>query len=760
MATPFTVFRNYSGILMATLCALLMIAFVVADPLTQYLGGGSSSDGGNTARARETVVSWDGGSLNERQLADLVLHRRLLAEFQRSVYTTGAAKAQGAGVTDLSLATLRVRPLELPESYEQGVERDVVRTKLLAERARKSGIVVSDEAILDYLRGLGRDRVSSDEMRSMLTRMSVGGRRATIEFIFNLLRDAILQKNYLTSHQFSFATVLPAERWDDWRKVNERIVLEVAPIAVEKYLDKAPEPSDAEVEALFEEYKNRAPSPDLLSAYGNVELASPLPAFATPAQVKLQYVVAEFDDFVNRVADEVTEEEVVAFYKENRESFIKADQALFGADDAESEESESDAADPADAVSDEATEESPPRSDEPAATTEEAMTADSPAAEGTPDSADDSEDDRNPLRDGDSAEAVEEEEEEEEAASDTPAATEGDAPNDDEYQTLEEVRPEILKRIAEQKAAERLQKFVDGLYRELDDLRGEYFDAALDAEDAGKEAPAPPAALADLAPLAKEHGLKLVTTDALSMLDLRGETFGRSVNADDTAPQALPLWIMAFREGGLDLYDPLVTYDLDGNRYLSVITTRTDRVVPKLADVREEVVAAWKRDKAAEMALAEAKKLAEAAQGAGKSLSEHFADDDQINATETDPFSFLTIGNVSPTTGDVSLRLSQPEPLASPGPDLLAKAFDLGAGDVAAALNHDRSIVYMMRVAQRLGTSEELRGEFQRDGSRWFGMPAMLRDRVRRAATTLVSDLEAEANVEWLRTPDSPGESG
>jgi hypothetical protein len=754
MATPFTVFRNYSGILMAALCAMLMVAFVVADPLMQYMGGGGGG-GGRSQAALERVVSWDGGSLNERQLADMVLHRRLLANFQQAVYELGARDAQASGVQDLSVESLRVKPLELPTSPEQGVERDVVFTKLVAERAQKAGMVVSDEAVLDYLRGLGRDRVSSDQMRDLLGNMSVGGRRATIEFIFNLLREAILKKNYTTSHQFSFFTVLPQERWADWLQGNERIVLEVAPIDIEKYLDKVPEPTDAEIEEYFEANKLRDASPDVLTEYGNVTLPTPTPGFATPPQVKLQYLVAEFDQVATQVADEVTDEEIAAFYEENREQFIEADEALFG-EDAADDEVKSDA--------EESDAEGSTDADQAETDQTDADPSEAEAAEATPPTDDPSADDSNPLRSGsnDSAATEEEEEEEEEAAEETSAdkPADGAEPATGEgaikYQPLDEVKGEIRRVLAERRAADRLQTLMEGVKRELDDAHDKYFDAVLDAEDAKQDPPAPPKELADLGPIAEKHGLKRVETEGLSLYELSRQTIGRSMNADEAAKGAR-LWMMAFAQDYVELFDPILTYDIDGNRYLTVVTERTDRVIPELKDVRDKVVAQWKRAKAAELALEDAKKLASAAQESGKSLSEHFADDDAINATETDPFAFLTIGDVPNTTGAAPLRLSQPEPLASPGPELMKRAFELAPGEVGAALNHDRSIVYLMRVAQKLGTPEELRGEFKRD-PRWFGLPATLQRRVSRSVGTMIDDLFEQKNVEWDRSPDTRGE--
>ena len=98
------------------------------------------------------------------------------------------------------------------------------------------------------------------------------------------------------------------------------------------------------------------------------------------------------------------------------------------------------------------------------------------------------------------------------------------------------------------------------------------------------------------------------------------------MDADETAPQPLFTWIRAFREGELNLYEPATSYDSQSNLYLWLITDRMERVVPELDDVRDEVVAAWKREKAADKALERAEELAGEAEQSGKTLRECFMD--------------------------------------------------------------------------------------------------------------------------------------
>jgi hypothetical protein len=85
---------------------------------------------------------------------------------------------------------------------------------------------------------------------------------------------------------------------------------------------------------------------------------------------------------------------------------------------------------------------------------------------------------------------------------------------------------------------------------------------------------------------------------------------------------------------------------------------------------------------------------------------------------------------------------------------LLEGVFDLKDGEVGAELNHDRSIAYVLRIAERIGSEDELRREFLRDGDRWLGSEALVRSRAQSKVMALVGNLLEESGLEWERTPD------
>lgn len=366
MASSFSFFRKHTGIMMVFLCGAAMLAFVVADPLLQYLdsagrGGSGGVDGGAVA------VSWDGGELTEDKLGSLVNRRQVLAGFLRQVEAVGYQAALAEGAVDPQRL---VAPLELPATYEQGVEQNVVNTHLFAEAAREAGIVVSDETIRDYLTDVGFRKVTREQMRGILQQMGGGGRGGySVDYIFDLLRDALLARNYLASYTFQFQTVLPEQRYKEWLRVNDRVVVEAAAVNVADLTSEVADPSDAELKEFYEEYKDRVPQP---MRVGNIELPSPTPGFATPRRVVLQYAMADMAIEAEKQLENVTDEEIETYYEENKSQFIEAG-ALLGEDEEDDLTEDEDQA-----GSDEASEEgSQPEADEEEAADGDTSTGDS-----------------------------------------------------------------------------------------------------------------------------------------------------------------------------------------------------------------------------------------------------------------------------------------------------------------------------------------------------------------------------------------------
>jgi hypothetical protein len=322
MASPFRIFRKYQKTLLVIAGVVLMFVFVVGDSLVSYLTGSRNPRTGDERDARAVAVHWDGGSLTNRQLSDLVFRRHILNHFLGQIEAAGEMPSREAGVDP---PELRVQTLRSADTPAQHVEESVVVTKLYAEAAKAAGMKVSDATLLQYLDELGRHNVSREQMRAILNGSQSGGGRASIDYVMDALREAMLARDYLNSHAFAIRTVTPVQRWNDWLKVNDRIIVEAAAIPAQLFLADVKEPTEAEITSYFDKYKNREASPEL---YGVTELPSPTPGFKIPRKVDLQFVQANYDEFLAKAEEKVTDAEIAKYYDQHKNQFEKANTGL------------------------------------------------------------------------------------------------------------------------------------------------------------------------------------------------------------------------------------------------------------------------------------------------------------------------------------------------------------------------------------------------------------------------------------------------
>ena len=177
--------------------------------------------------------------------------------------------------------------------------------------------------------------------------------------------------------------------------------------------------------------------------------------------------------------------------------------------------------------------------------------------------------------------------------------------------------------------------------------------------------------------------------------------------------------------------------------------------MPKLDEVRDEVVKAWKLREAGKLGTEAGRRTGQGSQEKGGSLADAIAGDSSLAAIKTDPFAFFTVGTVSRDTQQVqSFRLSEPDGIVAAGPEFMEKVFALKEGEVAAAPNHNDSVAYVVKIADHQNTQDELRQAFLGEDYNWYGVPAMARGHFQTALRVVISDMLKSADVEWERDPD------
>lgn len=305
MASPFRVFRKHEKLLLVTAGLVAIFVFVIGDAIMSLVGSG-----GGAKRTNPVVATWNGGELKESEVQSATMMRNIARNF------LGEAAQKGYNVT---LTQPKVGILQNLIFPQQEIDRDsTILIRLLADKAREQGFVVDNEAINHYLTQLTQGKVSNPELGEILRKYNAG-RRVSHEMLFESLRTEMLAVQFVSAYLRGGGTLTPAQLWGPWKNLNDLITVETMAVPVDDLVENVEEPTDEQLRQFYEEHKDRVDRPVQIAGR-NVE--SPTPGFMTPAKVRLQYLVGDFDAFVDRIREEITDKEVKDYYEANKEQFV------------------------------------------------------------------------------------------------------------------------------------------------------------------------------------------------------------------------------------------------------------------------------------------------------------------------------------------------------------------------------------------------------------------------------------------------------
>lgn len=333
--------------------------------------------------------------------------------------------------------------------------------------------------------------------------------------------------------------------------------------------------------------------------------------------------------------------------------------------------------------------------------------------------------------------------------------TPGNQEPEAEFSPLEEVAEDIRGFIARSRASEKLDPALDAAMERMQIAAREYRRQMLELpEDAPR--PAPPAELANLSALAAESNLVYEETKPLDIFELSETEIGSAMDLDSPVMQNGRLergkfvYEVVFEDSTTNLYRPFKPMSMStGDRYIVMKIADTPRRVPPFDEAKSAVREAWIHREAVKLAQQRAEEFAAKATEAGQSLKEFFAGDEQIEVTETPAFSWFTQGGAASPEEGRGYRMSQPFGVTNVGRDFMETVFDLRGNEVKSALNHDKTIAYVVRVASEIETEESLRSTFLANANAWEGrLPfrqATMQDRQYEISRMLEEELDIEA---------------
>jgi len=316
-----------------------------------------------------------------------------------------------------------------------------------------------------------------------------------------------------------------------------------------------------------------------------------------------------------------------------------------------------------------------------------------------------------------------------------------------EIQPLWQVREQVRQSVAREKALPMMEKVMDQLMREMRRYEAQWrgWDAQK-ATNPDAPAPTPP----DFGDLARKNGVESKQTSLLArdaLLFSEEHTLGNSfIGQTPTESQA----VVNIAYGRMPLFQPQHSQDVQGNHYLFWKTEEKDATIPTFEEVRADVEDAWVREEARKLALEEANKLADEARKSNKSLTEVFANRADLPVTTTRPFTWK-FGGFMFGQQQIPITTSQVEGIENAGDGFMRTVYGLSVGEIATTMNETKKDAYIVRLVNTTPDLNVLHTMFMSTPYTAYGRAGENDARLRQA--NWLQELNAQANVQWLRAP-------
>ncbi|MDO4575033.1 MAG: hypothetical protein Q4D98_07450 [Planctomycetia bacterium] len=762
----FRTFRKNQKTWLTTLGVLAMFSFVF---IPTFQNDGSSSGGAKS----KVVTTRLFGDLSEVDMHNLLVQRQTFVAFLDSLVQEYSEKSDatlkklfesGKSMEDPELmlqmqkAQQTIRDISFfRQQIARYDERVLVNGWLQARYAERAGVVVSDGMIIAFMKKLMGNEITTQMVQEAKQKIGLSNPKVLDDF----LREELLASEYRRQFEVNFQGLPLSRQWDYFCRVYRSATIDAAPVAVMDYVAKVAEPSQEEMMKFFEENKNT-----LADAFLGT------PGFKNPKKVKVQYMVANLDKFADPAS--ITPEAIRAEYDRIKDfSFVKqpgedlkvdtANPFVQGQENAPAPEVP-DVTLPENAAPAESTPALPETIDL------QETPAPAPAEEAKPAEAAPA-----PVEEAKPAEAAPAPAPAEEAkpAEGAQAAHRGpfrqvafpgnippqagvsgtnyttQAPK--EYRPLSEVEGQIRESLARTAAIEKILKATDDATTELTafDRAIRKYEAKVYRNEGKPIDEAKP--VFDFAAMANKYGFDFVEVPLADELELLSVPIGMSRCEQGT--------YVTYILGTVPTYQPIRSFDMQDNIYLSWKTEEVESNVPNFSDagVKDRVVAAWKFDKARSLAKAEAERLAAECGKAGNLT----ALGDKVFASG--PFHWLTYGSILENQHSVQepqiseVKNVDTDTRKNAGENFMKAVFSLKEGEVGVAEDLSRSTYYVVQLKEFLPKDDVLQNMFAESPLDYYRTAANAD--LRAVAQSWLEQLATDAGLEWIREPrDMRGE--
>lgn len=302
-SSPFEIFRRNLKPLMVLLTLLALFAFVVLPALDTYLrrGGGSNSD--------PVVAEYDGISLTQSRVARATQQHRAVVGFlsdlgQETIRRGGVPQVPGFQF-DQESGQIQSIGIDANPSEEA-----TINTMRFYSEAQKAGFQLDDTSVRNWLSRYTDGLLSDNEIGSMLmqfTKNQMGPIQLYEQLRMHLLSDLYQRSAMVGLMNGRLPVSTPLAQWRNFLKTNQSATIDAYGVLVEEYIDQTDDsPSQSRITEVYQAGK------DLL-AYPDDQ--DPRPKFRRPDSARIEYLVADLNEFVEREKAKLSEEQIRAEYE-------------------------------------------------------------------------------------------------------------------------------------------------------------------------------------------------------------------------------------------------------------------------------------------------------------------------------------------------------------------------------------------------------------------------------------------------------------
>lgn len=253
-------------------------------------------------RENPTIASYKGGEFTRDQISEMTRNHYYTRNFLNELRALGVEK-RGDEFINL------VRPIQpIRDGQQEDIDEQVMGRHLMAKKAKAEGLTVSDSMVDQYLFGtygvIDGDGLSNRDLE--LLNREVNNGQISMAGIRRHLKEELLNQQMVTLSYAGIPRVPnPLESAQFYAKMTKRMEGEIFPVSISDYVDSSAMPTQKEIRALYEEGKSEFKDP-----------AGKRPGFKIPRRLKLQYFIADYEDFLDKATEGLTDQEIQAKYDE------------------------------------------------------------------------------------------------------------------------------------------------------------------------------------------------------------------------------------------------------------------------------------------------------------------------------------------------------------------------------------------------------------------------------------------------------------